>query len=522
MIVVDGRTDREKLVELMRQGEQTELEFKSTLDLKDKQKPDRLNFVKDVVALSNLPRGGYMLIGVKDDGTPVGMGDDSQDDWDGACLQNIVRPYVEGQIRIMSQIHALDQGAVVLLYIAPHDDGFLPVPFSKQGEYTPKGDKRQRKVFDVGQLLVREGAQNVPLRHAHWPTLLKRHDEMIRRQATEHLDSFLFELTAVLRSSRENKEEALMPLSIGLSDSAFEDAVNIHLERGRDQDVSLFVRTVSNGAEEDADAILDKLTMVAVLALYREKREVACRAIDALFDVYEQAGECAGECNAKILLEIVNRLYVIGSAAVRLKAWGILPCLVIEFPRNNLKPAKPVVWIRDGQVRAIRAGLLSSEKQGAYMLPAARRLMVEHAPMRPDVPESRLPDNHADLKDDDVLLNSLAQFDILYCLVVAAKTGDPKAAYPASSALKGCRAAPALQCVAVDGAVRQELFAGADDSVVAQAMKEVYEFAFRESKEFPEDGFGNWNEVPPPETNAFIRKNVGWGGGRAGENLQAP
>ena len=81
--------------------------------------------------------------------------------------------------------------------------------------------------------------------------------------------------------------------------------------------------------------------------------------------------------------------------------------------------------------------------------------------------------------------------------------------FHASSALKGCRAAPALQRVAVDGGVRQELFAGADDSVVAQAMKEVYEFAFRESKEFPEDGFGNWNRVPPPEADAFIRENVG-------------
>ena len=70
------------------------------------------------------------------------------------------------------------------------------------------------------------------------------------------------------------------------------------------------------------------------------------------------------------------------------------------------------------------------------MLPAARRLMVEHAPMRPDVPESRLPDNHADLKDDDVLLNSLAQFDILHSLVSAVKTRNPKEAYPASSALK--------------------------------------------------------------------------------------
>ena len=143
------------------------------------------------------------------------------------------------------------------------------------------------------------------------------------------------------------------------------------------------------------------------------------------------------------------------------------------------------------------------------MLPSARRLMVEHAPMRPDVPESQLPDNLADLKDDDVLLNSLAQFDILHCLVVAAETGDPKAAYPASSALKGCRAAPALRRIAVDGGVRHELFAGADDCVVAQAMKEVYELAFEESKEFPEDNFGNWNRVPPPEVDAFIRENRG-------------
>ena len=52
-------------------------------------------------------------------------------------------------------------------------------------------------------------------------------------------------------------------------------------------------------------------------------------------------------------------------------------------------------------------------------------------------------------------------------------------------------------------------FRGRRDSVVAQAMKEVYELAFRESKEFPEDCFGNWNRVPPPEADAFIRENVG-------------
>lgn len=56
MIVVDGRTDREKLVELLQLPEQTHLEFKSELDVTTKQ--DELNFVKDAVSMSNRPPGG--------------------------------------------------------------------------------------------------------------------------------------------------------------------------------------------------------------------------------------------------------------------------------------------------------------------------------------------------------------------------------------------------------------------------------------------------------------------------------
>lgn len=42
MIVVDGRTDREKLVELLQLPEQTHVEFKAVLDLTDKH--SELNF----------------------------------------------------------------------------------------------------------------------------------------------------------------------------------------------------------------------------------------------------------------------------------------------------------------------------------------------------------------------------------------------------------------------------------------------------------------------------------------------
>ena len=52
MIVVDGRTDREKLFELLKSGgECNELDFKETLDFS--KKIDELDFVKDAVSMCN-------------------------------------------------------------------------------------------------------------------------------------------------------------------------------------------------------------------------------------------------------------------------------------------------------------------------------------------------------------------------------------------------------------------------------------------------------------------------------------
>lgn len=69
MIVVDGRTDEEKLRELLLAGaECTELEFKETLDLRTKR--DELNFIKDAVSMFNHYPGGYFIVGVTDNGKP--------------------------------------------------------------------------------------------------------------------------------------------------------------------------------------------------------------------------------------------------------------------------------------------------------------------------------------------------------------------------------------------------------------------------------------------------------------------
>jgi predicted HTH transcriptional regulator len=69
LIVPDGRTDPEKLRELLGNPEETHLDLKAKVDLADGE--DKLKFVKDAVTMSNRPPGGYILIGLDDDGNRV-------------------------------------------------------------------------------------------------------------------------------------------------------------------------------------------------------------------------------------------------------------------------------------------------------------------------------------------------------------------------------------------------------------------------------------------------------------------
>lgn len=110
MIVVDGRTDEEKLRELLAAGtEETALDFKSTLDLSRRTSKDSLEFIKDCIAMGNLPGGGYIVIGVDGRGRPAH--DQPPVDvrqFDSADLRNRVAKYVDAPVHILSQHHEVD------------------------------------------------------------------------------------------------------------------------------------------------------------------------------------------------------------------------------------------------------------------------------------------------------------------------------------------------------------------------------------------------------------------------------
>lgn len=502
-VTVDGRTDMEKLIELLGEPEQEHLDFKEDVDLSKSE--DKVKFVKDVVAMSNCPPGGYLLIGVSDSGEPVApIGTFDRKRFDGARLNDLIRSQTEGQIQIISQLHEIEGDEVVLIY-AHHEGSGLPVPMNKLGQY--KNDKGKDVVcFRPGEVWLREGAQNVSLRWSHWDMLLRGRDQRIREEARADINSLIAELSKVLRGG---SGKISIPLTVDMADEAFVEAMIANLETGSDLRIKQFLTSVMATYVNTNTFCqsLDKLTIVAVQALALGVPDITKRAVDTLITIYQQLDHDA----AAQKLEVIVRAYVIGAAAVRCKVWGVIRDLVLRpYPdhASDMDQYFYSSWIREGQVEATRAELFPDDSRGSLMIPSARLLAIEHVAMRPDLPSV---DTSADdgYDSSDRLLDSLCQFDILYCLVVAAEGGHHGGAYPASSAFRQERANPALSLVVSNAEVRRELLPESDDARVAQAMHKVLELAKRQSMELQFQLPNNWWRRPSQNVVEFIKKHQG-------------
>lgn len=128
MMVPDGRMDSEKLEELLGNPEDTHLDLKAEVDLDSTE--GKLKFTKDVVAMSNRPPGGYILIGVDDNETPpcmpAGTITNSKKRFDGARLGGLVRRYIEGgEVHLSVRVHELRGNQIVMIFVPHHRDCYL-------------------------------------------------------------------------------------------------------------------------------------------------------------------------------------------------------------------------------------------------------------------------------------------------------------------------------------------------------------------------------------------------------------
>lgn len=490
-VVVDGRLDREKLLELLAIGaEHDELDFKATLDLTSPK--HKLGFVLDIIAMMNAA-GGFIVLGAHDDGEPAH--DHAPLDaprFDSANLGALVARHIAAQPRVTSQVHVVEKRTIVLVHVSPSISG-LPVIVSKVGEYDSRDGKTKTVVFQQGVLYTREGTRNVTASDVHWDGLLRRYRAGVIAEARESADLLIRRFVEGLTPATPGVP-ALPPLLLGLDPESFVEAFRQHIDSGSDATINRFVREARRAASYEVTmnpneraAILDKFALAAVEAMRSGRGNLFDAVVTALHRVYESGGP-VGEYSTTIVnifevpiaehwQQVLVRVWLIGAAAEREGDWSALASLVnrpVELGTDDRYPS----WLRHGIVFASRARLFDDENRGGSLMLSLAR---EHA-------------TEVEILADDILLrgeggpidelvDSLARFDILWCLVLAVGADDDLSyrLYPSAAALNQERANPALRLVATRPEVRERLVPGSTDEQWAVALRDVLDLAVKQS-----------------------------------------
>lgn len=504
VIVVDGRTDEEKLLELLATGaEDTALDFKATVDLSRGSSRSALEFVKDAIAMANLPTGGYLVIGVDDRGKPAhGEQPVNVAQFDSAKLRDRIARYVEAQVHVIAQAHVVEGREVVLIYVRPDESG-LPVPMSAIGQYDD-GSGAMKTVFSEGEVLIREGTSNVRLRYAHWGTLLSRYRERVRDEARADVDRFVARLAAQL--DPRNQSGTAVLLDVAMDDHALTEAIPAAFEAATPVSLQRFLNAATHviAGESDIgvskDRALDLIAAVACQAALFDRPAEFTTAVGALWSAYEAvpfpadgvrlAGKDAE--HAAHELGVILRVFAVGAAVVRMQRWSLLSRLV-DHPVQVSPRYTYGTWLRHALVQAARANLLLDEQgaeRGGQALSLARRLVANTRLLRPDRGAQAPVTDWEELADDDWILNSLCQFDVLWCVLARALArggGHGSQFYPSCAAFHQYRAQPVLDKIVSDDGARRDTFGSLPDKSIADAITDVLELAVDQSH-----NYGGW------------------------------
>lgn len=172
--VADPRLDSDRLGELIAgANEWEELDYKESLDLT---RPALFDLVTDIAAMA--ARGGYLVIGVADDGTPVGIDPaKAARDLDEPEVRKRIHRYLP-DIEIRCAVRERDGLTFGLIWVGTHRDGFAIL--AVDGQWAD--GKTQVTAFRGGDVYARRGTQSVRIRHTDMAALRDRFAETIRRR----------------------------------------------------------------------------------------------------------------------------------------------------------------------------------------------------------------------------------------------------------------------------------------------------------------------------------------------------
>jgi hypothetical protein len=242
--------------------------------------------------------------------------------------------------------------------------------------------------------------------------------------------------------------------------------------------------------EEQRTVALNRIAAVAAEAVIVGDIAVVKLAMDVLSSLYESylltPGRTAGKQGAQAKwLDIILRVMAVGAAAVRNGLYGALPTIVLRSIGDNVYSYRS--WIRHALTEASRANLLvrSDEADKGENLIAMSAALLRHSPdLRPDM---QIAD---DGESDEIFLDSLCQFDFLWCCLSLASNEDESSSaayYPSCAAYHQHRIMPALQTIENKPEIRAEIFGDISNQRIADSILEVVDMAKGQSW-----NYGGW------------------------------
>lgn len=483
---------------VLEQGTETaDVDYKSMLNLS--QTRDKVELAKDVAAFQAV--GGHIVIGVDGQGKPTGeMTPQMADLFDEARLRPMLLRYLPEPLQITSAVHTVEGKTVVLVHVHPHPDGFAVIP--KVGNYPdPEDPKRQKSVFAEGDVFIRRGTESTKWRATDVAAVLARRDERIREETRKEFAA----MVAALDSAGRGRGLAAAPalaFAWKVDADSFTSAV-LELVRHNDR-IPLrlfFSRAVgearpqlsAEGPSPDLEVLLDRLAQTAGIALTVDDQPLFEQSMTTLRSIYrigvgpdEYARPDLGTGAVKLWWSIISRIEAIGAAAVRAEAWSQIRTVTLQPPADGAsrRPSAYVSWLRHGLTEAGRAGMLHGPTQNslqpAALIHAARAVTHRLSALRLDYPDDSAYGSTEQPANDDMLLDSICQFDAAYCVIAHADKPNGSQFYPSFCGLYARRAEPMLIRLLDDASVYENLLPSFSEEQRTQAVAEVSRAARQE------------------------------------------
>lgn len=509
----DGSIGEEKLYELLAAGgEYPALDFKSELDLSIPGK--KMDFIKDCAAMMNLPRGGYIVVGADDNGAPAqGCSQPKKEMFDSAKLVQSVKGYVDGAVDIRAQVHLIShdgaQATMAVIYVAPPADGF-PAVMSRDGTTPSQKGSLPRVHFRAGTVLTRVGTTNALVSHQAWASVLHKFKDLQRADSRSDVDALLHRFVQMIGSS--GTPTSVAP-DLEMDAATFIAAVRSTLDVQGHTAITRFLRNAraiyrASPDNEGRSQALNRIAAVATEAVLMKDLTALILVVDTLFELYKShltaPGAIYGKTGAAAQwLEIVLRVMAIGCIAVREGMYEAIPTVTLRTIGDTTYSYQS--WIRHGLTEASRAGLLADSDgrmRGGGIIGKTAEIVNENPELRPDIPTPAI-----DAETIEGVLNSLCQFDFLWCCLSLAHNegSNPGAAfYPSCSAYHQHRAMPALLLIENDPNMRKAVFGNIGDKEIADSIIDVLELARTQSWNFG----GHWGGARELPAGGFTSKHA--------------